>query len=87
MAAPEAVRRGGSLLLRALAVGGLATAAWLVCAGVATADEDHSDEATKTLEAVNLTRRLQPNAGAPLGAPAAPPPGVALLCGAAAPQP
>lgn len=72
MAAPEAVRRGGSLLLRALAVGGLATAAWLVCAGVAAADEDHSDEATKTLEAVNLTLGEQRTAIAELLADAAP---------------
>ncbi|MFE9744635.1 hypothetical protein ACFYOT_07015 [Saccharothrix saharensis] len=53
MATPYAVRRGGSLLLRTLTVGGLAAAAWFVCAGVASAGEDHSDEAVKTLDAVN----------------------------------
>ncbi|MGW4109474.1 hypothetical protein ACWEFJ_01175 [Actinosynnema sp. NPDC004786] len=87
MAAPEAVRRGGSLLLRALAVGGLATAAWLVCAGVATADEDHSDEATKTLEAVNLTLGEQRTAVARLLADAAPQHVVPFLSVAAEPQP
>lgn len=54
MAVPEAVRRSGSLLVRALAVGGMATAAWLVCAGFASAGEDHSDEAAQPLDAVNV---------------------------------
>ena len=54
MNTPHAVRRGGSLLLRVLAVSGLAAAAWFVCAGAATADEHHSDEVTATLDAVNL---------------------------------
>ncbi|MEV8443136.1 hypothetical protein AB0425_37630 [Actinosynnema sp. NPDC051121] len=53
MATPYAVRRGGSVLLRTLAVGGFAAAAWFVCTGVASAGEDHSDEVTKTLDAVN----------------------------------
>ncbi|ONI82429.1 hypothetical protein ALI22I_40795 [Saccharothrix sp. ALI-22-I] len=55
MAVSDAVRRSGSLLLRALAVGGLATAAWFVCAGVASAGEDHSNEIAKTLDVVNVT--------------------------------
>jgi hypothetical protein len=53
VAIPDAVRRSGSLLLRALAVSGLATAAWLVCGGVASAD-DHLDEVVSTLDAVDL---------------------------------
>jgi hypothetical protein len=53
VATPFAVRRGGSVLLRTLAVGGFAAAAWFVCTGVASAGEDHSDEVTKTLDAVN----------------------------------
>ncbi|MFJ6670857.1 hypothetical protein ACIQMJ_07090 [Actinosynnema sp. NPDC091369] len=55
MATPFAVRRGGSLLLRTLTVSGLAAAAWFVCAGVASAGEDHSDEVVKALDAVNAT--------------------------------
>ena len=54
MAAPNATRRGGSLLLRTLAVGGFAAVAWFVCAGVASAGEDHPDEAKKTPDAVNV---------------------------------
>ncbi|MGM1061049.1 hypothetical protein [Saccharothrix sp. Mg75] len=56
MAVSDAVRRSGSLLLRALAVGGLATAAWLTCAGSASADAaDHPDEVSTALDAVNTT--------------------------------
>ncbi|GAB2996224.1 hypothetical protein [Saccharothrix stipae] len=55
MASPFATPRGGSLLLRTLAVGGLATAAWLVCAGVASATEDHSEELAQALDTVNVT--------------------------------
>ncbi|MFD0199401.1 MULTISPECIES: hypothetical protein [Saccharothrix] len=54
MATPFAAGRGGSPLLRTLAVGGFAAAAWFLCAGVAAADEDHSDEAAKTHDAVNV---------------------------------
>ncbi|MBB5954658.1 hypothetical protein FHS29_001228 [Saccharothrix tamanrassetensis] len=55
MAVSDAARRSGSLLLRALAVGGLATVAWLCCAGLASADDqDHSDELSTTLDTVNL---------------------------------
>ncbi|WP_158846964.1 hypothetical protein [Saccharothrix deserti] len=54
MAVSDALRRSGSLLLRALALSGLATAAWFVCAGVASAGEDHSNEITKTLDQVNV---------------------------------
>ncbi|MDR6597043.1 hypothetical protein J2S66_005427 [Saccharothrix longispora] len=55
MAVSDAVRRSGSLLLRALTVSGLATAAWLVCAGSASADTaDHPDEASKSLDTVNI---------------------------------
>lgn len=66
MAAPNAVRRGGSLLLRTLAVSGLAAAAWLVCGGVAAAGEDHPDEAAKTLDAVNVAIDEQQTAAADL---------------------
>ncbi|MFI9007029.1 hypothetical protein ACIGNX_07360 [Actinosynnema sp. NPDC053489] len=54
MATTQAVRRGGSLLLRALAVSGFAAAAWLVCTGAAAADEDHSDEAVTPPDAVTV---------------------------------
>ncbi|PSL54979.1 hypothetical protein B0I31_106499 [Saccharothrix carnea] len=54
MSTPFAARRGGSPLLRVLAVGGFAAAAWFLCAGVATAEEDHSDEAAKTHDVVNV---------------------------------
>lgn len=55
MAVSDAVRRSGSLLLRALTVGGLATAAWLVCAGSASADTaDHPDEVSNPLDTVNI---------------------------------
>ncbi|XVS64142.1 hypothetical protein ACQPYE_38835 [Actinosynnema sp. CA-299493] len=66
MATPDAVRPGGSLLLRALAVSGLAAAAWFVCAGVASAGEDHPDEATKTLDSVNVAIGAQQAAAADL---------------------
>ncbi|NUT47039.1 MAG: hypothetical protein HOV94_06900 [Saccharothrix sp.] len=72
MAVPFTTRRTGSLLLRALAVGGLAAAAWLVCAGAATAAENHPDEATKTLDAVNLALGEQHSATAALLAEAPP---------------
>ncbi|MEU4743037.1 hypothetical protein AB0G02_21580 [Actinosynnema sp. NPDC023658] len=62
MATPFAVRRSGSLLLRALAVGGLAAAAWFVCGGVAAAGEDHSDEAPTPLDAVNVALGEQQSA-------------------------
>ncbi|KOX13071.1 hypothetical protein ADK67_44650 [Saccharothrix sp. NRRL B-16348] len=42
------------MLLRTLAVSGFAAAAWFVCAGVAGADEDHSDEVAKSLDSVNV---------------------------------
>ncbi|WP_367134483.1 hypothetical protein [Saccharothrix sp. HUAS TT1] len=71
MAVPFAVRRSGSLLLRALAVGGFATAAWFVCAGVAAAGGDHSDEVAKTPDLVNLALG-EPSAGADLLAGAVP---------------
>ncbi|MFD1152671.1 hypothetical protein, partial [Saccharothrix hoggarensis] len=54
MAVSDAVRRSGSLLLRTLAAGGLATAAWLVCAGSAAADEDHADEVAQPLDALTV---------------------------------
>ncbi|MFC6089409.1 hypothetical protein [Saccharothrix lopnurensis] len=53
MAVPDAVRRSGSLLVRALTVGGLATAAWLVCAGSAAA-EDHPGDVADLLAAPDL---------------------------------
>lgn len=53
MAVSDAVRRSGSLLLRTLAVGGLTTAAWLVCAGVASA-EDHLDDVVGDLDVADL---------------------------------
>ncbi|XVV03500.1 hypothetical protein ACQPW3_40310 [Actinosynnema sp. CA-248983] len=60
MAVPEAVRRTGSLLLRALAVGGLAAVAWLLSGGVAAADEqDHPDVVSNPLDAVNLALEQQ----------------------------
>ncbi|WP_447004677.1 hypothetical protein ACRAKI_34675 [Saccharothrix isguenensis] len=62
MAVSDAVRRSGSVLLRALAVGGLATAAWLACGGLASADEDHSDEIAATLDAVNVALGEQQSA-------------------------
>ncbi|CCH35370.1 hypothetical protein ABZ816_12245 [Actinosynnema sp. NPDC047251] len=55
MAVPDAVRRSGSLLLRALAVGGLATTAWLLGTGAAAAeDQNHPDEVSTTLDVVNI---------------------------------
>ncbi|MEU4769568.1 hypothetical protein AB0H12_40710 [Actinosynnema sp. NPDC023794] len=72
MAAPNAVRRGGSLLLRTLAVSGLAAVAWFVCAGVASAGEDHPDEAVKTLDTVNVAIDEQQTAAADLLASAVP---------------
>ncbi|WP_033436569.1 hypothetical protein [Saccharothrix sp. NRRL B-16314] len=78
MAVSDAVRRSGSALLRALAVGGLATAAWLACAGLASAGEDHPDEIAAKLDAVNVALGEQQAATAdvpladvlPLGVPA-----------------
>ncbi|MBB5806400.1 pyruvate/2-oxoglutarate dehydrogenase complex dihydrolipoamide acyltransferase (E2) component [Saccharothrix ecbatanensis] len=64
MAVSDAVRRSGSALLRALAVGGLATAAWLACAGLASAGEDHPDEIATTLDAVNVALGEQQSATA-----------------------
>ncbi|GAA0227649.1 hypothetical protein GCM10010492_27480 [Saccharothrix mutabilis subsp. mutabilis] len=67
MAVPDAARRSGSLLLRALAVGGFATVAWLLSGGVAAADEqDHSDVVTNPLDAVNLAVDPQHTATAAL---------------------
>jgi hypothetical protein len=64
VAVSDAVRRSGSALLRALAVGGLATAAWLACAGLASAGEDHPDEIATTLDAVNVALGEQQSATA-----------------------
>lgn len=73
MAVSDAVRRSGSLLFRVLAVGGLATAAWLVCAGSAAAGGDHTDEVARTLDAVNATLGGQRSATAGLLADVLPP--------------
>ncbi|MFI9813061.1 hypothetical protein [Saccharothrix variisporea] len=55
MAVSDAARRSGSLLLRALAVGGFAVTAWLLSGGVAAADDqDHPDVVSNPLDAVNL---------------------------------
>ncbi|MEV0676650.1 hypothetical protein AB0I60_09000 [Actinosynnema sp. NPDC050436] len=55
MAVPDAVRRTGSLLLRALTVGGLATTAWLLGTGAAAAEgQDHPDEASMMPDVVNM---------------------------------
>ncbi|MEJ2857239.1 MULTISPECIES: hypothetical protein [unclassified Saccharothrix] len=55
MAVSDAARRSGSLLLRALAVGGFAVTAWLLSGGVAAADDqDHPDVGMNPLDAVNL---------------------------------
>lgn len=63
MAVPDAARRSGSLLLRALAVGGFAAVAWLLCSGVAAADEqDHPDVVSNPLDAVNLALEQQQTA-------------------------
>ncbi|MEU7531821.1 hypothetical protein AB0A74_39220 [Saccharothrix sp. NPDC042600] len=67
MAVPDAARRSGSLLLRALAVGGFATVAWLLSSGVAAADEqDHPDVVSNPLDAVNLAVDPQHTATAEL---------------------
>ncbi|WP_433266191.1 hypothetical protein ACQPZF_40155 [Actinosynnema sp. CS-041913] len=67
MAGSDAVRRSGSLLLRVLAVGGLATAAWLVCGTAASAEgQDHPDEVSKTLDVVNAAIDRQHTATADL---------------------
>jgi hypothetical protein len=87
VATPNAVRRGGSLLLRTLAVGGFAAAAWFVCAGVASAGEDDSDEAAKTLDAVNVAHGEQQTAVADLLAGAVPHDVAAFQTVAVAPQP
>jgi hypothetical protein len=71
VATPFAVRRSGSLLLKALAVGGFAAAAWFVCGGVAAAGEDHSDEALTPLDAVNVALGEQQAATADLLPPEA----------------
>lgn len=53
MAIRNAVRRSGSLLLRAAAVGGLAGVAWLLGAGAAAAaPDDPADEVVAALESV-----------------------------------
>ncbi|MBP2339590.1 hypothetical protein JOF41_005768 [Saccharothrix coeruleofusca] len=53
MAISNAVRRTGSLLLRAAAVGGFAGAAWLLGSGVAAAvSDDPADEVRAALDAV-----------------------------------
>jgi len=60
VAGSDAVRRSGSLLLRALAAGGLAAVAWLCCGGSASAQpQDHSDEGPKTLDPVNVVLHQQ----------------------------
>ncbi|MEU4444257.1 hypothetical protein AB0K14_18380 [Actinosynnema sp. NPDC050801] len=87
MASPFATPRGGSLLLRTLAVGGLATAAWLVCAGVASAAEDHPDELAQTLDTVNVTLGEQEATTADLLADAVPQRVVPFLSITTAPQP
>ncbi|MFD7652962.1 hypothetical protein ACFV4N_03180 [Actinosynnema sp. NPDC059797] len=66
MAVPDAVRRSGSLLLRTLAVGGLATAAWLVGAGAASAEDHPAD-------AADLSFPTSPPATSPSHADAASP--------------
>jgi hypothetical protein len=88
VAVPDAVRRSGSLLVRALTVGGLATAAWLVCAGFASAGEDHSDEVAKTLDAVNVALGEQQAATVDLFADAltVPPLGLAAVDQAPPPE-
>ncbi|QQQ76142.1 hypothetical protein IOD16_34765 [Saccharothrix sp. 6-C] len=87
MATPDAVRLGGSLLLRTLAVSGLAAAAWFVCAGVATAGEDHPDEAAKTLDSVNVAIDAQQAAAADLIASAVPADAAPFTTVAVMPQP
>ncbi|GAA3889940.1 hypothetical protein GCM10022243_63470 [Saccharothrix violaceirubra] len=49
MAVPDSVRRGGSLLLRTLAVGGVATVAWLLGHGVAGASEEDGATTRETV--------------------------------------
>ncbi|MEU4802337.1 hypothetical protein [Actinosynnema sp. NPDC023587] len=67
MAVSDAVRRSGSLLLRALAVGGFATTAWLLGTGAAAADgQNHPDEGPTTLDVVNVAVDQQRTATAEL---------------------
>ncbi len=67
MAVSDAVRRTGSLLLRAVTVGGIGAAAWLLWAGGAAAQgEDHPNEVPMTLDAVNVAIDQQHTATAEL---------------------
>ncbi|GAA1280645.1 hypothetical protein [Saccharothrix xinjiangensis] len=75
MAVPDAVRRSGSLLLRTLAVGGLATAAWLVSAGAASAEDHPAD-------AADLSFPTSPHAASPSYADATTGPDLLPIAGA-----
>lgn len=70
-----------------LAVSGLAAAAWFVCTGVASAGEDHPDEAAKTLDTVNVAIDEQQTAAADLLASAVPAEVAPYTGVAVAPQP